>query len=375
MTYLTRRSFVTGLGGTMALAGVPPPMGVAASRREFWVSAQGDGPQRYGLAWIDTDGQSPRSLPSGFRGHAVIQHGLRRESVVMLARRPGTRGIEIDLATGRTVRDFECGQSRHLFGHGCFSNDGSVLFTSEADIKAGVGKIVVRDASDYRVLDEWSSYGIGPHELALLPDGNTLVVANGGILTRPDSGRQRLNILTMRSSLAYLDSSSGKRIDQFEMAEPKASIRHLDVASDGSVAFAIQLQRDAAGHNRPVPLAGVQRPGEGLTLFDAPESLLHALRDYIGSVAVCHESRIAAFASPRGSLAAFWDLDTDELLGYHRLRDVCGLAFSPQRKAFVLSNSFGEMRELDATTLDERRSRRTQHASLRWDNHLTVISG
>ena len=44
----------------------------------------------------------------------------------------------------------------------------------------------------------------GPHEIRLLPQGDTLVVANGGIETHPDSGRSKLNLPTMRPNLAYI---------------------------------------------------------------------------------------------------------------------------------------------------------------------------
>ena len=92
----------------------------------------------------------------------------------------------------------------------------------------------------------------------------------------------------------------------------------------------------------------------------------------MGSVAICNDSRIAGFASPQGNLAAFWNIDDGQLVGYHRLRDVCGIAVSSQRGAFILSNSFGELRELDAATLEERRERRLKLPAYRWDNHLLV---
>jgi hypothetical protein len=55
--------------------------------------------------------------------------------------------------------------------------------------------IGVRDASaGYRHIGELPSHGIGPHDLALLSDERTLVVANGGIRTHPDRRREELNL-------------------------------------------------------------------------------------------------------------------------------------------------------------------------------------
>jgi hypothetical protein len=42
----------------------------------------------------------------------------------------------------------------------------------------------------------------------LASDRRRLVVANGGILTDPGSGRAKLNIATMRPNLSYLDATS-----------------------------------------------------------------------------------------------------------------------------------------------------------------------
>jgi hypothetical protein len=311
---------------------------------------------------------------TGFRGHALVQHSVRRQSIIFLARRPGTAAMAIDLRSGEVLHAFECEEGRHLFGHGCLSLDGRALFTTEADIDRGVGKIVVRDADNYAVLQEWPSYGVGPHDAQVLPDGKTLVVANGGILTRPRSGRKPLNLASMQSSLSYIDIGTGTLIDDYRVPESKASIRHLDVAADGTVAFAMQLQRQAAGHDKTVPLTGVHRPGENLTLHNTPTVLIDRLADYVGSTAVCNESRIAGYASPRGNLAVFWHIDDGRLAGYHPLRDVCGIAVSQSRQAFVLSNSLGELRELDMVTLQERREQRVIMPGVRWDNHLLIAS-
>ena len=41
-------------------------------------------------------------------------------------------------------------------------------------------------------IGELASFGVGPHEVVLMPDGATLVVANGGIRTHPDRDRAKL---------------------------------------------------------------------------------------------------------------------------------------------------------------------------------------
>lgn len=374
-----RRTVLTGLvaAGLLPLAAVTgkkllSPNQQSTGPDEVWFSAAIVGNDGFGAAWHKQTAQSDAHIPTDFRGHGAALHPTRPNSALLFARRPGYMGIEVDLASGELVKQFHCAEGRHLYGHGCFSIDGKLLFTTEADIKGGVGKIGIRDADTYQPLGEYDSYGVGPHELRLMPDGKTLVVANGGLLTRPDTGRRVLNLDTMDSSLVYIDVHSGELVDQIRVNEPKASLRHLDVAEDGTVAVAIQVQREATHHTDLVPLAITHRRGEPARALHEPQPVLARLQDYMGSVAISNTSRRVGFTSPRGNLAVFWDIDSGEFVGQHSMRDVCGLATDPSQSRFILSSSSGQMRVLDSRTLQEQREQRVNAAGLHWDNHMVV---
>ena len=346
--------------------------GMKGESREILLSAQGSKKESYSLSWVGSDSSKANISLSGFRGHGLAQHPLRHTTAIMFGRRPATISIEVDLITGDINKAFNCSAGRHFFGHGCFNKSGSVLFTTEADMRTGKGKIGLRDAKTYKQIGEYESHGIGPHELALMPDGKTLVVANGGILTHPKSGRKKINLDSMDSRLSYIDAESGKLIDDFKVAEPKASIRHLDVADDGTVAFAMQVQRDATQHDEIVPLGGIHAVGKPIELLEKPENLIHKMNDYMGSVVINQKTRTAGFTSPRGNVVAFWDIDTQQPKGYYLLADVSGITVANNQKYFVITNSFGQMRFIDATTLKENKAKRITHENLRWDNHLIL---
>ena len=381
---MQRRQFIA----LLAAAGVAPSAifayRQAAAAAEWQLSAQGSDGH---FALSGSHGDTLRSLASGFRGHDLAQHPLRRRSVLMFARRPGTECIEADFVDWKAVKRFSAPPGHSFAGHGCFSRDGSRLYTSEIVDLDGQGRIGIYDADSYERLGEMPTGGIGPHDMALMPDGRTLVIANGGILTgsRTDGpaagidfpvapGREKLNLDEMDSSLVYLDIASGRIDEQVRLEEPKASIRHLDVTDDGTVAVATQLQRQAMSHDRLVPLAAIHRRGEAFQPLDRPEAVVAAMNDYLGSVAVSQASRLAGFTSPRGNLAAFWHIDSGEFAGHHRLQDVCGLAVSADQQRFVLSNSFGDMRELDARSLVEHREARRRFENAHWDNHLITVT-
>ena len=76
---------------------------------------------------------------------------------------------------------------------------------TENDTVSLAGKIGIYDANNaYKKIAEFDSHGIGPHELIMHPDGDTLVIANGGIKTEQAS-REELNLDSMRPSLTYLN--------------------------------------------------------------------------------------------------------------------------------------------------------------------------
>lgn len=363
-----RRQFIIGLG---ALAAMPtgcsddPP-------REIWVSAEGDDDDGYGIVAAGPDGVIA-TVESGFRGHAVAQRPDDPRRVIMFGRRPGMYGIDVDVVRGRIVGRFECAPDRRLQGHGCFTPDGALLLTAEADVETGQGKIGVRDAATFETVRELDTGGIGPHEIGLMPDGETLVVANGGILTRPETGAEKLNLDTMSSSLTYLDLATGERVAEERVPEQKASIRHLSICADGTVVVAMQVQREALDHEEIVPLAAVHAPGGALEVLDDGLDLVSVLEDYAGSIAVNERSRTAAVTSPRGNLVAFWNIDSGKLVGHHAFDDVCGVAISGDERHFVLSGSGGQVRVVDASTLVESRDARERFDGIRWDNHMITI--
>lgn len=368
-----RRTFLKRITSALVAPALLPISGIAAQnthRREFFVSAQGAEATNRGVSYLSpTTGRVSR-IQTPFRGHGASQHPTIPSLLVMYARRPGTSGVVVNLESGEIEQTFEATNQRHFFGHGCFSQDGKYLYTTEADLLTGQGKIGVRDGLTFKHLGEFDSGGIGPHEIKLMPDGKKLAIANGGILTKPESGRKKLNLDTMRSTLTYANRNNGEIIEQVTVPEPKASIRHLDVTDNGEVVFGMQIQRGAAGHENPVPLGATHRIGEAARLLKAPEALIYQMNDYCGSVAVNSAKQTAGFTSPRGDVVAFWKINDGQFAGYHQLQDVCGITTSADQRYFVVSNSFGHIRQIDAFSMRENRSKQQVFSETHWDNHM-----
>ncbi|MEM7675206.1 MAG: DUF1513 domain-containing protein [Myxococcota bacterium] len=343
-----------------------------APHSALWISGQGRENAELGLVVAASTSSRASEYRSGFRGHDVAIDPSRPGRVVLFGRRPGRESIVVDIRQERVEKRLSAHEGHAFQGHGFFTPDGCWLVAVEADLNSAHGKLVVRDGTQLNIIEVHDTYGLGPHEAALLPDTQTVVIANGGLLTRAETGREVLNLATMDSTLVYVHLGSGDLLQMHRVDEPRASIRHLDILADGTVALGLQIQRAAIGHNAPLPLCGRHRGDEEIVLFDDRLDVTAALNDYVGSVAVSSAARIAAYSSPRGNLCAAWSIDDGRFIGMHELYDGCGLAASLDDKNFIFNSSTGEVRTLRVSDLAEIRSARRK-LDVQWDNHLVIV--
>ncbi|MBV1895949.1 MAG: DUF1513 domain-containing protein [Rhodobacteraceae bacterium] len=356
---VNRRGFLTGL---LASGLVPVSTWADVGSPSFLAAARlpDDG---FALCGIDSKGAILFQIPIPARGHAAAAHPVRAEAVAF-ARRPGTFASIINCASGREIARLASPEGRHFYGHGAFSGDGETLFTTENDYEAGQGRIGMWDATQgYARIGEFASGGIGPHDIRLLSDGATLVVANGGIDTHPDTGRTKLNLSTMRPNLSYLDFS-GTLLDQVELpADLRSnSIRHLDVSQDGQVAMGMQWQRDRS--SSPA-LVGVHRRGGKVNLMQAPLNVHRNALGYVGSIAFSGNNAELAVTCPRGGCVQVFDAVTCKFVSSHEASDASGITGFGE--GFVISSGIGRIR-----TIGKSRAISVHH-SLEWDNHLVRI--
>ena len=369
----SRRSLLaagaTGLGAlyakTALAVATPPPAGSPSTL--FLSAATTTGGQHCAVGF-DAAGVERLRVPLPTRGHQMT---IAPNGALLFAtpRRPGTTALVVDLATQRVAATCESAPGRHFFGHAVYSADGQHLLTTENDYENQRSAVAVRDARTLEVVAEFDSGGIGPHELAWLPGGRTLVVANGGILTHPSQPRKKLNLDAMRPNLAILDAASGQLQDQAPALRSQASIRHLAVADAGEVLVAMQYEGPPGDD---VPLMAVYR-GEGvLAPLQAPLARQRNMKQYVASVAVDPATGQAVATCPRANLITFWNSRTGRYLGERRLPDAGGVAFDAPTRTFAVTNGRGTVVRFDADTFALRAAMTTRFAGLKWDNHLTV---
>ncbi|AWZ01257.1 hypothetical protein RHODOSMS8_01722 [Rhodobiaceae bacterium] len=360
---LSRRHILQGSAAAAMVAGPLPAIATTANAR--WMGCRQVG-EAYFATLFDETGHVHLDVQLPGRGHDVVPSPDGRR-VVIMARRPDRFALVVDLNSGEVHHHMTASDGHHFYGHGCFSADSTLFYTSENHYETGDGVIGVRDANnDFELLGHFASGGIGPHEILLTADRKALAIANGGIRTHPDTGRSKLNLETMAPSLTLVDHESGELMSRHSLdaEHHQLSIRHLAAGPNG---LAAALQYEGPKRDR-VPLLALF-DGTDLQLAETPPAVARAMRNYAGSVAFDTSGDIIALTCPRGNLVSFWSSDDGSYLGFHTARDVCGIAPLENPGHFALTAG-------DITfqaTLDTTRTT-AQFAETQWDNHLVSVA-
>ncbi len=289
----------------------------------------------FGVVGIDADRQIVWQTTMPERVHDIVVqpvsdvqnssinvNKIQSRDVVVMGRRPSEKFWVLDTATGKVKSAIKASNHRHFYGHACYSLDGNLLYITENDTVSLDGKIGIYDAyNNYKKVAEFDSHGIGPHELIMHPDGDTLVIANGGIKTEQAS-REELNVDTMRPSLVYLNRHDGALLEQITPEHNQMSVRHLAMHNNGTVMIGIQFQGEK---HMNVPLVLTHKRGEpSFKPLIMPHNQWQRFHHYIASVAVDSEHNLLCVTTPIGGCAAIYDLNTRQLIGDVNLPDCAG---------------------------------------------------
>ncbi len=335
-----------------------------AAKNNLLLSARDDADGRHYATGYRLDGTQVFATQVGQRCHAVVEHP-DGHLALFVARRPGTECYLLDLRDGRLLQTLGARSHRHFYGHAVVHASGEWLYTTENDTRdPGRGVIGVYRFDQQRLVPagELPSHGIGPHELAWLPDGETLVVANGGIRTEAES-RVEMNLNAMEPSLVLMHRDGGL-LSKETLEQPMNSIRHLAIAADGTV---LACQQFMGAADEIAPLLAIKRPGQAFQPFAVTRRQLQSMAHYSASVAVHDELRLVALTAPRANRFFLWDLDTGAERLDVSMPDCAGIAAVPQ--GFVVTSGQGRCRLFDCRAATPVATPMALPAGF-WDNHL-----
>ncbi len=247
---------------------------------------QGDGGYRIGLLEAQPgSGTALRALhaleiPTRAHGLCPLPDG----SIVAASRRPGDWLLRWWPGTAREpVWQWSDGQ-RSFNGHVIASPDARLLLSTETEAETGRSLVVLRDAASLEMRAEWSTQGIDAHELiwdrrAPVDGTPTLIVANGGVPTAPETGRVKRALDTMDSSIVRLHGGTGETLGQWRLQDRRLSLRHLAWNPGADVlGIALQAEHDGMDARAAAPVLALFDGKVLRTADPAPQVLPGGLR-------------------------------------------------------------------------------------------------
>ena len=352
--------------GAAALFAPEPALAGQGAR---YLSAAATLNRRYAAVGLDEEGEACFDLDLPGRGHGLAKRPNSAEAVCF-ARRAGTFVLVTDASAGETVTEIAAAPARHFSGHGVFAEGGALLLATENDEDRHQGVIGIYDAkAGYKRIGEFPTLGIGPHDLELMPDGKTLIVANGGVDKRHDDTGGH-DLPDIRSDLAYLDWRSGRLLERVTLAPEFArlSIRHLALTEAGDVVAALQDSADVP--DLDWPLGFLHRPGRAPRWLATPPGGWARLRGYCGAAAVDSGAGLIAMSSPRGNCTGLWD-ENGAAVAALAIHDGCGLSATGTSGRLLVSSGSGELFEVSRDTAEP--TPLGSNGVFRFDNHMIRI--
>lgn len=372
---ISRRDF---LHGTLTAAGacVTLAAGVTFGSNAAWargenaasvmLSAVDDDRGQHFIAGANVSGELLFRTPVPERCHGGCPRPGSAE-VVMFPRRPGYHFYVVDVAQGEIQRSVGAGEDHHFYGHGAFSPDGRFLYVTTNRYSDGEGLISVFDAErQYARVARYPLGGIGPHEVRLHPDGNSLVIGLGGIKTHPDLDRVKLNLDTMQPALLLMDRRSGEITGRFAPSHHQLSCRHLAIDANGVIVAGYQFQGPV--WQTPPLIALLDSQSRQFREISLPEALQKSLRNYTASVAISPTLSRFAITTPRANRVIVYDYAENRLVKAPAVTDSAGV-ISDGAGGFIVSTGGGGLFAIPEAGDS---IQRLASYPIHWDNHLTL---
>jgi len=320
----------------------------------------------YHLCVIDLDDKerSCTFIPMSFFGHGFTPDPVNPERACVFEKR-GKGACEIDLKTGSVTREITGHEDREFYGHGAYSPDGKLLYSTETIVSGHYeGVIAIRDAKTHAYLGDFPSFGASPHDCRLIDDGKTMVVTNGG---GPLDG--------IAPNVSYIDVETEQLIEKLEFDNAQVNAGHLDISSTGKLAV-VSAQREGLPIKSPGGIS-LRLHANSLNTLSNPAKLTERLYDESLSVCIHEKNNIVGATTPTGNLVTFWNIDNGELLHYIVVPNPRGIELTQDKKYFVVSYGQGNPDEaislFSADTLEQIKGYDLTHTGIT-GSHLTSYS-
>lgn len=317
-----------------------------------------DGTQRFALAVVDLDAPAPEAelIPLSFLAHGIaIDPGDPTRAAVFEKKGPGA--CLVDLRARTVLRPIPTPPTRRFYGHGAFSTDGRLLYTTESLVeRAFAGVLVVRDAQTLTELGTVPTHGASPHDCQLVDGGKTMVVANGGGPIKNDGNSDADSDAdgTAAASVTYVDLASERLLDRVLLDSPRFNAGHVAVTAAGDLALVSAPRDGLPSPNQQLGAVTLRPRGGAARTIKEPQAVAQRMLGETLSVCVSEADRVVLATHPLGNCVSMWRLDDASFLGTLELAGPRGVTLTLDRSWYVVSHLAGRSVRLTAFSADTR---------------------
>lgn len=259
-------------------------------------------------------------LAHGFTTRPTTPH------VAAVFEKKGPGGALVDLKTATHLRAIEPLPGCAFYGHAAYAPDGSALYVVESELATKRGILTVRDADDFRVLDEVPTFGQSPHD-CVLTDARTLVVTNGGgPIDSIEPG-----------CVTVVDVAARKLVERLDVNDERINAGHLAVRDTGTFAVS-SAPRDGLPPTTSSGGVSFRYAGGALSRAQPTDEVTARMLGESLSVAVDPRTDVAVVTNPWGDVLTRWDAKEGRLLEARAMEFVRGVALALDGRHMVLAH-------------------------------------
>lgn len=296
--------------------------------------------------------------------------------ILVCSRKPNASLLKYDL-NGNMLAELKPLANQHFEGHGIFSLDEKYIYTTASDFEVGKGKLLKLNSHDLSLVEQFDTQGIGPHELVWQSEKH-IAIANTGVLTHPDSGREILNKDNIQSNIVLFNSQTHSIDHSWQVPQLGLSARHLDRMDNGSLVIGCQYKKQ---DQRPpcIAFASIDnisnKKNQGLVFADTGNESLHwNMLGYSASIKAIPNSIQALISNPRGHLLTQWQQkagkEAQQLIKQEKIEYNKGIKIHPQVKKAWLSQGAGQLLSWDINRQSLQGEAIKVKDNIWWGNHL-----
>lgn len=283
----------------------------------------------YVLSVLDLNefNQQPVFIPLRFFAHGITPHPTN-PNIVTLFEKKGPGACEVNLKTKRVLRMIETVEDRYFYGHSVYSQDGRLLYSTEATFRGENGVIAIRNTETMKIVGEFPSYGKAPHDLKMINHGETLVVTNGG-------GRKGELLKEARPNVAYVDIKSQMKLEVVEFPNENINAGHLSLSSKMDL---VVVSAPRAGQSSLLGGVSFKPSGQPVITANEPAEIIKKMKAESLSIALHESAQIVGVTNPDGNILTFWNYKTGKFLKAIEMNTPRSLGITKDQKYFVLGH-------------------------------------